>query len=185
MWHHMAPYTHGVIKGIEGCLICKKLDRVLLNDTWLHSYPQSYCVFESGGCSHHMCCRVHIKAEISKPRRPFKFTNALTSLPGFLPLVKSFWSGTEDIFNSTSALFRLSKKLKALKPKIRELSKENFGDLPNRTKKAYDELCHYQTKTLINPTQEAMEEGGSAYVKWHSCLILRKDAFVKNQNCIG
>lgn len=35
-------------------LICKKLDRALMNDTWINSFPQSYCVFEAGRCSDHL-----------------------------------------------------------------------------------------------------------------------------------
>lgn len=37
-------------------LICKKLDRVLVNDSWLLEYSQSYGVFEAGGCSDHLRC---------------------------------------------------------------------------------------------------------------------------------
>ena len=37
----------------EEGLICKKLDRVLVNEKWLHS-SRAYSVFESGGCSDHL-----------------------------------------------------------------------------------------------------------------------------------
>lgn len=30
-------------------LICKKLDRLLVNERWMDDYPQSYCVFEAVG----------------------------------------------------------------------------------------------------------------------------------------
>lgn len=30
-------------------VICKKLDRTLMNEIWMQNYPQSYCVFEAGG----------------------------------------------------------------------------------------------------------------------------------------
>ncbi|KAF8115392.1 hypothetical protein N665_0027s0008 [Sinapis alba] len=39
----------------EGGLIFKKLDRVLVNEEWLHNLP-AYC--ESGGCSDHLRCRI-------------------------------------------------------------------------------------------------------------------------------
>ena len=35
-------------------LICKKLDRTLMNDSWLREFHQAYCVFEVGGCSDHI-----------------------------------------------------------------------------------------------------------------------------------
>lgn len=150
----------------EEGLICKKLDRALINSEWYSAYPQSYCIFESGGCSDHMRCRIQIKAPTAKPRQSFKFTNALTSLPGFLPLVDSYWKDTEVLFNSTYALFRLSKKLKALKPVLRALSKDKLGNLPKRTKAAYDKLCDYQTENMLHPSASALEEESRAYSKW-------------------
>lgn len=38
----------------EEGLICKKLDRVLMNDMCLHRYSQAYYVFDSGGCYGHL-----------------------------------------------------------------------------------------------------------------------------------
>ena len=104
-------------------LICKKMDCTLMNDTWLQTFPQSYSVFEAGGCSDHLRCRIMIQPGQMRPRKPFKFTNALADVPGFIPLVEKFWEETEPIFHSTSALYRFSKKLKDLKPLLRGLRK--------------------------------------------------------------
>ena len=103
----------------ENGLICKKLDRTLMNEVWMRLFPQSYCVFEAGGCSDHQRCRIIIKTELMKPKKPFKFVNALSDMPEFIQRVESFWMETAPLFNSTSALFRLSKKLKALKPVLK------------------------------------------------------------------
>lgn len=113
----------------EEDLICKKIDRVLMSASWIASYPQSYCVFEPGGCSDHVRCRIQITTAKQNIRRPFKFTNAISSLLEFLPLLKEYWEDTDVLFNSTSALFRFSKKLKGLKFKLRQLSKKHMGDL--------------------------------------------------------
>lgn len=150
----------------ENGVICKKLDRTLMNEFWMRSFPQSYCVFEAGGCSDHQRCKIVIKSEIMKPRKPFKFVNALVDMPEFLTVVNGFWSDTEPLFNSTSALFRLSKKLKALKPMLRELSKEKVGDIDKRTKEAYNNLCEAQTKTLVDPSPGNMEAEAIVYGRW-------------------
>lgn len=42
-------------------------------------------------------------------------------------MVKDYWAGTEEIILSTSSLFRFSKKLKSMKPLIRNLAKEKNG----------------------------------------------------------
>lgn len=147
-------------------VICKKLDRTLINEVWTRTFPQSYCVFEAGGCSDHQRCRIVIKSEIMKPRKPFKFVNALVDMPEFIPLVQGFWSQTEVLFNSTSALFRLSKKLKALKPMLKQLSKEKVGEIVKKTKEAYINLCEAQTNTLGDPTQMNIEAESVAYRRW-------------------
>lgn len=99
-------------------LICKKLDRVLVNDQWIAEYQQSYEVFEAGGCSDHLRCRIKIQNDKPHIRKPFKFMNVLATDLGFLQMAKDFWDSTETLYHSTSTIYCFSKKLKALKPKI-------------------------------------------------------------------
>ena len=54
-------------------IICKKLDRSLIYEEWMRMFPQSYSVFEAGGCSDHQRCRISIKLDGMKPKKPFKF----------------------------------------------------------------------------------------------------------------
>lgn len=54
----------------EEGLICKKLDRVLVNEEWPMD-PGVYCVFKPGGCSDHLRCKIHLKKEESRKCRPF------------------------------------------------------------------------------------------------------------------
>lgn len=92
--------------------------------------------------------------------------NAVADMPEFLPLVSEFWLSTEPLFNFTSALFRLGKKLKALKPLLQNLSMEKLGDLIKRTKEAYNTLCELQTKTLNEPSQANMMRESAAISRW-------------------
>lgn len=96
---------------------------------WSHVFPHVYCVFEVGGCSDHLRCRIQINREVLKPKSLFKFTNVVTSFKEFPHLMEVFWEGAEELYMSTSDLFRFSKKLKALKPELRRLSKEKLNDL--------------------------------------------------------
>ncbi|XP_056842892.1 uncharacterized protein LOC130495511 [Raphanus sativus] len=155
-------------------LICKKLDRTLMNDSWIQSFPQAYCVFEAGGCSDHLRCRIVIKEGMAKIRKPFKFINAAVEFPEFLPLIQEFWASTEPLFNSTSAMHRLDKKLKLLKPLLRKLSKDHIGDIVKKTKEAWGILCDRQNTTMLNPTQENMREESIAYDRWNFLSILEE-----------
>lgn len=135
----------------EEGLTCKKLDRVLINEEWLNS-SKAYCVFESGGCSDHVRCRIQMEVEEKKKTRPFKFSNVIAKMPEFLPVMETQWRDYEALFPSTSAMFRLTKQLKGLKQSLRHLSKMKLGDLTRRTREAYKELCIKQKNTSENPT---------------------------------
>ena len=79
----------------EEGVICKKLDRVLINEEALHRFRSAYVVFKPGGCSDHMRCKVHLFPPVEKIRKPFKYVNALRSIPGFLSMVQDYWDSTE------------------------------------------------------------------------------------------
>lgn len=70
-------------------------------------------------------------------------------------MIKEFWDNTEILFHCTSALYRFSKKLKSLKPMIRELGREGLGNLTRRAKEAYELLCEKQNRTLHDPSEVA------------------------------
>ncbi|KAL0657191.1 hypothetical protein Bca4012_077775 [Brassica carinata] len=109
--------------------VAKKLDRVLVNDHWLHQFPQSYGSVEPSGVSDHTRYWVRLTTTAMGKKRPFKFFNFLADHPDFLDTVAASWNSTEQIFHSTSALFRFHKKLKYLKPLLRRLNQNRFGAL--------------------------------------------------------
>lgn len=159
----------------EEGIICKKLDRVLLNEEGLQRFSNAYAVFEAGGCSDHLRCKVQLFPPREKIKRPFKYVSVIGSLPDYLPMLQRYWDTTERLFHSTSALFRFSKKLKQLKPLIRELGREKIGNLTVRTKEAYDHLCVKQSNTLINPCEAAVKEEAEEYGKWLHVASLEEE----------
>ncbi|XP_013589064.1 PREDICTED: uncharacterized protein LOC106297349 [Brassica oleracea var. oleracea] len=97
--------------------------------TWsLLRFPNAYSVFESGGCSDHMRCKIQVLPPKEKMKRPFKF----------------------------------SKKLKNLKPVIRELGREKLENLTKKPKEAHAILCEKQKATLISPSNISIQEEAKA-----------------------
>lgn len=74
-------------------------------------------------------------------------------MPEFNELMENQWREYEALYQSTSALYRLTKRLKALKQPLRELSKIKLGELPKKTREAYQDLCLKQKETMENPLQ--------------------------------
>ncbi|CAA7032184.1 unnamed protein product [Microthlaspi erraticum] len=158
----------------EHGLISKKLDRVLMNEHWPRSFPLSYSVFEAGGISDHLRCRIHLTLEIAPARKPFKFVNVVAELDSFLPVVDEYWKSTTPIFLSTSAMHRFTKKLKGLKPLIRTLAKEKMGNLSKKAKEAHEELCIAQEQSLLNPTSQNMEAEKIAFRRWENISVVEE-----------
>ena len=90
-----------------------------------------------------------------KPRKPFKFINALVDMSEFLALVEGFWSETVPLYNYTLVFFSLSRNV--LKAALRELSKEKVRDIFKKIREAYKNLCEAQVKTLEDPGQINMK----------------------------
>ena len=163
----------------EEGLICKKLDRVLVNEEWLHN-TSAYCVFEPGGCSDHLRCKIHFE-EPKKKRRPFKFSNVISQMPEFKVLMEEQWRDYESLFHSTSAMFRLTKRLKVLKQPLRTLSKAKLGQLSKRTRESYQDLRAKQKETLENPTVDAIRRETEAYDRWQRLAEL-EEGFLKQKS---
>lgn len=133
--------------------IGKKLDRALINAAWLRVYPQSFSQFEAGGISDHDRCVVQLSGSHNETRKPFHFFNYLREHEEFLLTVKRVWESTQVIYHSRSSLSKFHAKLKLLKYDMRLLKKTHYGDLHNRTKLAFEEMCRCQNQALqdLNP----------------------------------
>lgn len=93
-----------------------------------------------------------MSADFQKPKGPFKFTNVIASQPEFLSLITDYWCESPALYHSTSSLVRFSKKLKQLKPILRELSRRKLSDISRRSAEAYDDLCVKQLSSFSNPS---------------------------------
>lgn len=165
----------------ESGLICKKLDRVLQNMDWSRLFPQSYYVMEPGGCSDHLRGKIFLASAIQKPKGPFKFNNPIASQPEFLSRVEGYWQETPTLFHSTSSLFRFTKKLKQLKPIIREISRSQLADISLRSTAAYDDLCTKQLSTLSNPSPQEIAAEALAFERWERVAGL-EEKFLKQKS---
>ncbi|XP_024015967.1 uncharacterized protein LOC112089217 [Eutrema salsugineum] len=172
MGYHGPLFTWGN-KRNEG-LVCKKLDRVLINDHWLNGNSRSYSVFESGGCSDHMRCRFYIDGESVRLKKPFKFSNVIAKQPEFQSALRDYWGDTTPLFHSTSALYRFSKELKNLKPVVRHFSRESLHVISKKVRANFELLCQKQEQTLSNPSELAQQEESEACLKWEKSVHLEE-----------
>lgn len=93
--------------------ITKKLDRALVNEKCLTTYPNSVASFLPFEFSYHTPCLINLACPLpSSDSKPFKFQNYLTILPIFLTTVEAAWN-LSGIW--ASELATLGFKLKQIK----------------------------------------------------------------------
>lgn len=94
-----------------------------------------------------------------------------------MPLVAWKWAETGPLYLSRTALHRFLQKLKTLKHDIRALNKSRYGDLPIRTKKAFEDLCLCQEWVLANPCVATLLAETEAARKWHHLVRLEEQLY--------
>lgn len=68
-----------------------KLDRVLVNGSWLEKYKDSFARFDGFGILDHSPMSVTVKSVCEKLRLPFRFKNVWVQDAGYEELVKEVW----------------------------------------------------------------------------------------------
>ncbi|KAH0906240.1 hypothetical protein HID58_038067, partial [Brassica napus] len=100
-------------------------------------------------------------------RRKVVNTRDLKLMKEFLPTVAKVWASTNELYHSRASLGLFQKKLKLLKFEMRAMNRVHYGDLPGRTKQAYEVLCVCQ-----NQIAEAYMEMKIEMSSWLKILII-------------
>ncbi|XP_074289314.1 uncharacterized protein LOC141614468 [Silene latifolia] len=108
--------------------IYSRLDRVLVNKDWCDHLKDLYAHFFPEGMYDHTPCIVSSNKQV-QGKRCFKYFNMWGGSKDFIPIVRNTWQfrvvGTP--------MFKLVKKLKLLKPALRQLNREKFSDIEQVT----------------------------------------------------
>ncbi|XP_019094392.1 PREDICTED: uncharacterized protein LOC109129866 [Camelina sativa] len=153
--------------------VAKKLDRILVNESWNIKYPSSLATFGEPDFSDHASCGVTLDATQIRAKRPFKFYNYLFQNAEFITLIRANWFSLNIV---GSAMYRVSKKLKSLKKPIKDFSRQNYSDLEKRTLEAHENLLSCQRSTLADPTATNAMMELEAQTKW-TVLAAAEESF--------
>ncbi|XP_013623443.1 PREDICTED: uncharacterized protein LOC106329344 [Brassica oleracea var. oleracea] len=162
-------------------VVAKKLDRILVNDMWLSSFPNALGVFGDPGISDHSPCCVFLDTSRPKLKHPFKFFSMLNANPEFKVIISECWKSLP--FQGTS-MRRVSKKLKELKSIIRTFSKDNYFGIEKRVTEAFEELSHCQHALLSRPSPQAGLNERKAYEKW-PLLAKAEESFFQQRSHVN
>lgn len=152
----------------------KKIDRILVNDNWLLSFPLSYGIFGSMEFSDHYPSCINIGNQTGGKNKPFRMSNFLMYHAEFLETIRTTWN---RLAYQGTAMFTLVKKLKYLKGTIRNFNREHYSGLENRVAQATQHLKTCQNDLLASPTAHLAELVKEAHKIWHD-LALAKERFL-------
>ncbi|GFZ18615.1 hypothetical protein Acr_27g0003540 [Actinidia rufa] len=126
-------------------IVWSKLDRAMVNTRWI----------QEGLIAHanHSPCVLSLFGDHDRGASFFKFFNVWAQHESFLDLVTNVWSMRVE----GTTMFRLCKKLKALKDPLKTLNKHNFSHVSTRVEAAKEELNQAQQNAHDNPGDVSLQ----------------------------
>ncbi|XP_024004020.1 uncharacterized protein LOC112081493 [Eutrema salsugineum] len=155
--------------------IAKKLDRILINDSWQMEFPLSFAYFGEPDFSDHSPAAIVI-GNHQAGKKPFMISYFLLHHPDFFARVAIHWHVT---FFPGSAMFSLSKKLKSLKQVIKDINREHFSDLELRVKEAHSELIDCQNRLLTSPSPLLASQEKQAHKRWMTLALAEEKILIQ------
>ncbi|GKC69664.1 RNA-directed DNA polymerase, eukaryota, reverse transcriptase zinc-binding domain protein [Tanacetum coccineum] len=126
--------------------IMKKLDRIMVNEGFMRKFEAVGGFFMPFLTSNHSASVLTVPNSVPKKTKSFRFTNYITDKPEFILVVEEGWK-TEV---RECHMFRVVKKLKALKKPINRLNRKN-GNIFVKVEKLREDLKQAQVNIEKNP----------------------------------
>ncbi|GFZ21585.1 hypothetical protein Acr_29g0007470 [Actinidia rufa] len=131
-----------------------KLDRAMVNSRWTQEGILAQANFDlPGKFSDHSPCIVTLLGENDRGPSPFKFFNMWAKHDNFLELVSPAWQMQMD----GTAMYRLCKRLKALKGPLKFLNRQQFSHISARAEEAEENLVQAQQQLHDNPGDSVLQ----------------------------
>lgn len=144
--------------------IIRKLDRVVVNESWRDTFPESIAVFEPPGDSDHAPALVFLSSSLERSKKAFKYFSFLSTHRRFMEVIKTAWQQEVCV---GCKLFTFGQRMKKVKAACRELNRQGFGNIQQRTKESLAQLELVQDELLSNPSESLFREEFVARKKWN------------------
>ncbi|KAH7840355.1 hypothetical protein Vadar_015873 [Vaccinium darrowii] len=154
-----------------------KIDRVLVNASWLDHFTESEAMAHAPGISDHCSLLVTVLKEVVC-RKPFRFFNFWMKHHKFKDIVQNSWA----VPVAGSAMFRLSMKLKRLKPVLRDLNHTCFSNISGRVEEAKQHMAHLQLLCAQNVGDENIRAQEKEVVRLYMELSAAEESFKKQKS---
>lgn len=113
-------------KGVDK-RIFSKIDWIFINDMWLDNMPTCRAILLPEGISDHCPIKVSLAEENPRRKRSFQYCNTWSHNPQFVDLVRE----ERNTSFKGCKMFKVVKKLKSLKKKLKLLNSDCFSNIIN------------------------------------------------------
>ncbi|XP_020259679.1 uncharacterized protein LOC109836222 [Asparagus officinalis] len=124
-----------------------RLDRALVNDSWIQIHNSSHVEFLLPNFSDHSPAVVSIYEDDLQRKKPFKFFKMWTNHINFLPTVSATWNKKIEGYS----MFSVVTKLKLLRDDLKDLNRKHFGNISEQVLRAKIALEDIQGKLQEDP----------------------------------
>ena len=150
----------------------RKLDRALVNQSWIDFFSDSFAHFQAPGISDHSPIVVHIAKFPKRKGRAFKFYNYWAKLDHYSDIVKNAW----DHQVVGTAQYQICQKLRFLKQVLKKFGKQTLGQERVNADKACEELKIVQSALLQDPFNSSLiEKQLSTLQTFHETLRIEEE----------
>ncbi|XP_074271226.1 uncharacterized protein LOC141595154 [Silene latifolia] len=133
-------------------LVYSRIDRSIINEEWMQSFPDSYAYFMPEGYFDHCPCVVYLQGLYEKRKPAFRYFNMWALDINFKTVVTNGWNKRIE----GTPMFQVVSKLKGLKHDLKNLNKGILGDIENKVHVANIALTKIQEELRQNPKDLGM-----------------------------
>ena len=154
----------------------KRLDRCIVNPSWLHLFPLSQATILQRGLSDHCPIDLHVGVQFDKLARPFQFFNYFSQHRDFKEIVGSAWAGNIE----GNPWFILTCKLKKVKAALKLLN-NSHGNVHSKVSTARSLLLNHQESMPLCPTSDQIIHEKHLIENFNS-VLLEEESFLKQKS---
>lgn len=154
----------------------RKLDRVMVNSSWLPTFDMSSSTFLSRGFSDHCPLVTDLGLARVSPHKPFKCSNFICEHSQFLPTVSQVWATS---FNG-DPWHVLAARLKLVKSALKSLN-NIVGDIHSRVIQDRDALSNFQTSMNFPSSEDELNYEKDLVLKYKSSFDA-EESFLKQKS---
>ncbi|XP_074300068.1 uncharacterized protein LOC141631273 [Silene latifolia] len=138
--------------------VYSRIDRALINDAWLHLFPESFANFLSEGMYDHCPCLIQLESNDKARNISFKYFNMWAKSHDFLGIITKHWNA--PIYGTH--MYKVVKRMKAMKSDLKQLKSNNFHDVIKNAQIMLMTLHNIQAELQTRPSDPQLIEAEKA-----------------------